>query len=93
MRMIAVGCSGSYPGLESPASCYPVSYTHLDVYKRQVFQRFNLFPHMTALANIMEAPVLVRGLGKAAAQQRARQLLERVGLADRADAYPGQLSG
>jgi polar amino acid transport system ATP-binding protein len=58
-----------------------------------VFQRFNLFPHMTALANIMEAPVLVRGIGKAAAQDRARQLLDRVGLGDRADAYPGQLSG
>ena len=58
-----------------------------------VFQRFNLFPHMTAIGNIMEAPVLVRGAAKDKAQARARQLLERVGLGDRADAYPGQLSG
>ncbi len=58
-----------------------------------VFQRFNLFPHLTAVANIMEAPVLVRGLDKATARARAMQLLEQVGLADRADAYPGQLSG
>ncbi|MFC4555827.1 amino acid ABC transporter ATP-binding protein [Georgenia faecalis] len=58
-----------------------------------VFQRFNLFPHMTALANVMEAPVHVRGLSKAAARESARALLDRVGLADRADHYPAQLSG
>ena len=58
-----------------------------------VFQRFNLFPHMTAVANIMEAPVIVRGDDKGKARARAMQLLDRVGLADRADAYPAQLSG
>jgi polar amino acid transport system ATP-binding protein len=58
-----------------------------------VFQRFNLFPHMTALGNVMEAPVQVRGLSKSAARDKGRQLLERVGLADKADAYPNQLSG
>jgi polar amino acid transport system ATP-binding protein len=58
-----------------------------------VFQRFNLFPHMTALENVMEAPVQVRGESKAAARQQALQLLERVGLADRAENYPAQLSG
>ncbi|MFE9920875.1 amino acid ABC transporter ATP-binding protein [Streptomyces sp. NPDC005774] len=58
-----------------------------------VFQRFNLFPHMTALQNIMEAPVQVKGVSKAQARERAGQLLERVGLADKAASYPSQLSG
>lgn len=58
-----------------------------------VFQRFNLFPHMTALENVMEAPVRVRGESKAAARDRAAKLLDRVGLADRAGNYPAQLSG
>jgi polar amino acid transport system ATP-binding protein len=58
-----------------------------------VFQRFNLFPHMTACENVMEAPIQVRGLGKAAARQRALELLERVGLADKPKAYPRELSG
>jgi polar amino acid transport system ATP-binding protein len=58
-----------------------------------VFQRFNLFPHMTALENIVEAPVQVKGVPKAAARERARELLARVGLADKAASYPSQLSG
>ncbi|TQF03472.1 amino acid ABC transporter ATP-binding protein [Kitasatospora acidiphila] len=58
-----------------------------------VFQRFNLFPHMTALENIVEAPVQVKGVSKAAARERARELLARVGLADKAANYPSQLSG
>jgi len=58
-----------------------------------VFQRFHLFPHMTALENIMEAPVQVRGLSKKAAKQRALELIERVGLSDRMNHYPAQLSG
>ena len=58
-----------------------------------VFQRFNLFPHLTALGNIIEAPVQVRRLPKAEATETARALLSRVGLADKADAYPAQLSG
>jgi polar amino acid transport system ATP-binding protein len=58
-----------------------------------VFQRFNLFPHMTALENVMEAPVQVRGESKAAARERGLGLLDRVGLADRAGNYPAQLSG
>jgi polar amino acid transport system ATP-binding protein len=58
-----------------------------------VFQRFNLFPHLTALGNITEAPVQVRGIAKDEATAAARALLERVGLADKADSYPAQLSG
>ncbi|TAM56615.1 amino acid ABC transporter ATP-binding protein [bacterium] len=58
-----------------------------------VFQRFNLFPHMTALQNVIEAPMLVKRTARAQAVERARQLLERVGLAEKADAYPSQLSG
>ncbi|MFE2108264.1 amino acid ABC transporter ATP-binding protein [Kitasatospora sp. NPDC059463] len=58
-----------------------------------VFQRFNLFPHMTALENIIEAPVQVKGESKASAKERGMALLERVGLADKAGNYPSQLSG
>ncbi|WP_028267535.1 amino acid ABC transporter ATP-binding protein [Arthrobacter sp. MA-N2] len=58
-----------------------------------VFQRFNLFPHKTALYNVMEAPIQVKGKAKNAAKKDALELLDRVGLADRANHYPGQLSG
>ncbi|MFF2543748.1 amino acid ABC transporter ATP-binding protein [Kitasatospora sp. NPDC058063] len=58
-----------------------------------VFQRFNLFPHMTAVENVMEAPVQVKGESRADARERGMALLERVGLADKAKNYPSQLSG
>ena len=58
-----------------------------------VFQRFNLFPHLTALGNIIEAPVQVLGIAEEEAISTARALLERVGLAEKADSYPAQLSG
>ncbi len=58
-----------------------------------VFQRFNLFPHMTAIGNVMEAPRKVRGLDRAAARAEAEELLMMVGLSDRMDHYPAQLSG
>ena len=58
-----------------------------------VFQRFNLFPHLTALQNIMEAPVQVKGVPKEQAEARARELLAKVGLSQKADAYPARLSG
>lgn len=58
-----------------------------------VFQRFNLFPHMTALENITEAPMAVKGVKRAKAEAKARDLLESVGLSHRADHYPLQMSG
>jgi polar amino acid transport system ATP-binding protein len=58
-----------------------------------VFQRFNLFPHMTALENVCEAPVKVKGVAKDRARERGKELLERVGLGDRVHNYPNQLSG
>jgi polar amino acid transport system ATP-binding protein len=58
-----------------------------------VFQRFNLFPHMTALGNVAEAPVRVKRTAPARAEADARRLLERVGLADKIDCYPAELSG
>src|SRR2546426_2199827 len=58
-----------------------------------VFQRFNLFPHMTALENVIEAPIRVKKEGRTVAIERARRLLERVGLAEKVKAYPNQLSG
>ncbi len=69
-----------------------------DILKRRVevgmvFQSFNLFPHLTALENIIEAPIAVRGISKEQAEAEARDLLARVGLAEKAGAYPRQLSG
>jgi polar amino acid transport system ATP-binding protein len=58
-----------------------------------VFQRFNLFPHMTAVESVMEAPVQVKREAKAVARERALKLLDRVGLSDKAGNYPSQLSG
>jgi polar amino acid transport system ATP-binding protein len=58
-----------------------------------VFQRFNLFGHMTAMENVLEAPIRVKKVKKNEAARRAKELLERVGLADKLDSYPAQLSG
>jgi polar amino acid transport system ATP-binding protein len=58
-----------------------------------VFQRFNLFPHLTAIENVMVGPVQVKGESKSVVNERAQKLLDRVGLGDRGGAYPAQLSG
>ena len=58
-----------------------------------VFQRFNLFPHMSVLDNVASGPVWVKGTAGAKSKERARELLDRVGLADKVDSYPNQLSG
>jgi ABC-type polar amino acid transport system ATPase subunit len=58
-----------------------------------VFQKFSLYPHMRVMRNLTFAPMKVRGLSRAAAEARARVLLERVGLVDKAEAWPGELSG
>ena len=70
--------------------------TNLDLHRQKmgmVFQQFNLFPHMTILDNMTCAPVMLKKMTKEQAETKARELLERVGLGDRADSYPGQLSG
>lgn len=72
------------------------SNTNINLHRRKmgmVFQQFNLFPHMTILKNMTIAPMKLLGLSKAEAEERAIKMLEKVGLADRADAYPSQLSG
>jgi polar amino acid transport system ATP-binding protein len=58
-----------------------------------VFQRFNLFPHLTALGNVIDAPIHVRKMGRGEALVAGRAMLEKVGLGDKLDAYPAQLSG
>ncbi len=70
--------------------------TNINLHRQKmgmVFQQFNLFPHKTVLQNMTLAPIKLLKLSKAQAEERALKLLERVGLADRADAYPSQLSG
>lgn len=70
--------------------------TDIDKHRQKmgmVFQQFNLFPHMTIMKNLTIAPVKLQGVSQAAAEEEAGRLLNRVGLADRAHAYPSQLSG
>jgi polar amino acid transport system ATP-binding protein len=79
-----------------PGMCERADAAELRAVRRQVgmvFQSFHLFPHLTALGNVMEAPRRVLGLAAPAAEERARTLLERVGLGTHADAMPQTLSG
>jgi len=81
---------------ERDGNLVPAGEAHLREMRKllgMVFQQFNLFPHMTVLRNITEAPVAVLGLAKPAARERAMELLELVGLADQANKFPHQLSG
>lgn len=77
---------------------HPISDPNVNINKvreniGRVFQHFNLFPHLTVLDNITLAPTELKIMDKKAAEEKARDLLSRVGLADKADAYPAQLSG
>ena len=83
-EIVVLGDSITRPG---------VNLTRLRTQVGMVFQSFNLFPHMTALRNIMLAPVKVRGLSPADAEKTARALLARVGIPEKADNYPANLSG
>ena len=82
--IVVLGTSLTRRGVNLPAL-----RTHVGM----VFQSFNLFPHMTALQNIMLAPMKVKRLPRAEAEKTARALLERVGLVEKADSYPANLSG
>ena len=69
---------------------------NIDIHRQKmgmVFQQFNLFPHMTVLKNMTIGPMKLKGMSQEEAESKAMKLLERVGLADRANAYPSQLSG
>ncbi|WP_305848691.1 ectoine/hydroxyectoine ABC transporter ATP-binding protein EhuA [Mangrovicoccus sp. HB161399] len=82
--------------MERNGALVPAGKAHLRRMSRNIgmcFQHFNLFPHMTALQNCMEGPVRALGLKKAEARERAAELLELVGLADKLGHYPAQLSG
>jgi ABC-type polar amino acid transport system ATPase subunit len=72
---------------------WPATHRQICLRVGMVFQSFNLFPHRTAIQNVMEAPIHVLGLSRAAAEERARGLLDRVGMSDRVNALPRQLSG
>ncbi|CUX39432.1 ABC transporter, nucleotide binding/ATPase protein (amino acid) [Agrobacterium deltaense Zutra 3/1] len=81
------------PGGKGPFKASEKHLRQIRNHVGMVFQSFNLFPHMTVLRNIVEAPVRVLGIGRAEAEARAVELLKMVGLADKKDHYPVQLSG
>lgn len=83
-------------GTVSERGFVPLAERELNAQRSQigmVFQRFNLFPHLTALGNVTAAPMWVKGLSRDVAESAGRQLLKRVGLADKAEMYPAKLSG
>src|SRR3546814_13749750 len=80
-------------GVDTPVTYRDSELRKVRVDVGMVFQHFNLFPHMTALQNIMEGPVTVLCLKRAQAEERARILLDKVGLGEKADEYPARPSG
>jgi polar amino acid transport system ATP-binding protein len=86
---IGYAVDGTDARVRQPESQINRMRTHVGM----VFQQFNLFPHMTALENVIEAPIQVRKMGRDAAIERARDLLAKVGLSVKADSYPAELSG
>jgi ABC-type polar amino acid transport system ATPase subunit len=85
--------AGEIVVLGEPLTGPRVDLVKLRTHVGMVFQSFNLFPHMTALENIMLAPMKVRGVGRAEAEKTARALLERVGIPEKAGNHPANLSG
>ncbi|MEA5069395.1 MAG: amino acid ABC transporter ATP-binding protein, partial [Christensenellaceae bacterium] len=81
--------------MENGRLCYAseAQLRNLTLKMGMVFQSFNLFPHMSVLRNLIDAPMAVKKVKRSAAEARARALLDKVGLKDKADAYPYQLSG
>ncbi|MGW9552643.1 amino acid ABC transporter ATP-binding protein [Citricoccus zhacaiensis] len=92
----AMYLDGDLLGFEQGRSLRPLTDAGVRAQRRRmsmVFQQFNLFPHWTVLRNVTEAPIAVHGVPSAQAKAAARDLLAKVGLSDKADAYPRQLSG
>ena len=85
--LVKTGADGKAEYVDSAAEKEVLSHMGM------VFQQFNLFPHMTVIENLIEAPVQVQGMKKAEILPYARELLQKVGLSDREDYYPSQLSG
>ncbi|NUL44554.1 amino acid ABC transporter ATP-binding protein [Cellulosimicrobium funkei] len=92
----AMYLDGDLLGFEQGRTLRPLTDAGVRAQRRRmsmVFQQFNLFPHWTVLRNVTEAPIAVHGVPSAQAKAAARELLAKVGLSDKADAYPRQLSG
>ncbi|MCY1159388.1 MAG: amino acid transporter ATP-binding protein [Citricoccus sp.] len=92
----AMYLDGELLGFESVQRLRPLTDSGVRAQRRRmsmVFQQFNLFPHWTVLRNVTEAPIAVHGIARAQAKTAALDLLAKVGLSDKADAYPRQLSG
>lgn len=93
INLMETPTGGTIQFLGQPIGDQPAEIRKLRAEIGMVFQHFNLFPHLTVLENIMLAPIKVRGVTNSQAEQAALELLEQVGLREKADAYPAKLSG